>query len=115
MAPETSYGGDIAPAGEAPLSDYDAGAPADYDNGALDVYAGGAPTDGLGGANGLGDDPSLLGGDQNLAMLEKAVPGIPGEDYPIYASVPETAFVCDGQVEGGKEYMKPFQKSRKMK
>ena len=35
-------------------------------------------------------------------MLEKSVPGIPGEDYPIYAEVPETAFACDGQVDGGK-------------
>jgi syndecan 1 len=34
-------------------------------------------------------------------MLEKSVPGIPGEDYPIYAEVPETAFACDGQVDGG--------------
>ena len=34
-------------------------------------------------------------------MLEKAVPGIPGEDYPIYAEAPETGFACDGQVDGG--------------
>merc|ERR1719411_2430829 len=37
----------------------------------------------------------------NIAMLEKAVPGIPGEDYPIYAEVPESGFSCDGQVDGG--------------
>ena len=37
----------------------------------------------------------------NLAMLEKAVPGVPGEDYPILAEVPESGFSCDGQVEGG--------------
>merc|ERR1712029_908731 len=36
-----------------------------------------------------------------LAMLQSAVPGVPGEDYPIYAEVPETAFTCDGQVDGG--------------
>merc|ERR1712111_160559 len=36
-----------------------------------------------------------------LAMLQTAVPGVPGEDYPIYAEVPETAFTCDGQVDGG--------------
>merc|ERR1711963_1278631 len=36
-----------------------------------------------------------------LAMLQTSVPGIPGEDYPIYAEVPETAFSCDGQVDGG--------------
>ena len=34
-------------------------------------------------------------------MLEKAVPGVPGEDYPIYAEVPESGFSCDGQVDGG--------------
>merc|ERR550519_1802188 len=39
--------------------------------------------------------------DSNLAMLEKAVPGVPGEDYPIYAEVPESGFACDGQVDGG--------------
>merc|ERR1712226_1141122 len=25
----------------------------------------------------------------------------PGEDYPIYAEVPESGFACDGQVDGG--------------
>ena len=34
-------------------------------------------------------------------MLEKAIPGVPGEDYPIYAEVPESGFSCDGQVDGG--------------
>merc|ERR1712072_1079249 len=36
-----------------------------------------------------------------LKMLQGAIPGVPGEDYPIYAEVPETAFACDGQVDGG--------------
>ena len=31
-----------------------------------------------------------------------SIPGVPGEDYPIYAEVPETAFSCDGQVDGGE-------------
>merc|ERR1711881_345353 len=44
---------------------------------------------------------SPAGSDDNLAMLEKAVPGVPGEDYPIYAEVPESGFACDGQVDGG--------------
>jgi hypothetical protein len=26
---------------------------------------------------------------------------VPGEDYPILSEVPETAFVCDGQADGG--------------
>jgi len=34
-------------------------------------------------------------------MLRMAVPGNPGEDYPIYAEVPETAFTCSGRVDGG--------------
>jgi len=36
-----------------------------------------------------------------VAALEETIPGIPGEDYPIYASVPESSFSCDGQVDGG--------------
>merc|ERR1719379_2863892 len=46
-------------------------------------------------------DTAPAGSDDNLAMLEKAVPGVPGEDYPIYAEVPESGFSCDGQVDGG--------------
>ena len=42
---------------------------------------------------GAGDDP--------LSALTSNIPGVPGEDYPIYAEVPETAFSCDGQVDGG--------------
>merc|ERR1719317_217349 len=34
-------------------------------------------------------------------MLRMAVPGNPGEDYPIYAEVPDTSFTCEGRVEGG--------------
>ena len=36
-----------------------------------------------------------------LSALQGSIPGVPGEDYPIYAEVPETAFTCDGQVDGG--------------
>ena len=36
-----------------------------------------------------------------IDMLIMAVPGKPGEDYPILASVPETAFTCEGRTEGG--------------
>merc|ERR1719438_377188 len=36
-----------------------------------------------------------------LAMLQNAIPGVPGEDYPIYSEVPESGFTCDGQVDGG--------------
>ena len=33
--------------------------------------------------------------------LEETIPGVPGDDYPIFAEVPDTSFVCDGLVEGG--------------
>ena len=52
-------------------------------------------------ANGAGAGGGLGSDDPNIAMLEKAVPGVPGEDYPIYSEVPETAFTCDVGVEGG--------------
>jgi len=37
----------------------------------------------------------------DLDALKEAIPGVPGEDYPIHPDVPETAFSCDGQVNGG--------------
>lgn len=40
--------------------------------------------------------------DSGLDMLMNSIPGIPGEDYPIYAEAPETEFSCEGQVNGGK-------------
>lgn len=40
--------------------------------------------------------------DAELAALSANIPGVPGEDYPIYAEVPESEFSCDGQVDGGK-------------
>merc|ERR1711923_548489 len=50
-----------------------------------------------------GDDLDTAASDASdpLAMLQSAVPGVPGEDYPIYAEVPETGFSCEGQVDGG--------------
>ena len=41
-------------------------------------------------------------GSDPLAALANNIPGVPGEDYPIYAEVPESAFSCDGQVDGGR-------------
>jgi len=40
-------------------------------------------------------------GDDPLAALGNSIPGVPGEDYPIYSEVPESGFTCDGQVDGG--------------
>jgi hypothetical protein len=47
------------------------------------------------GGSGAGSDLS------GVAGLEVNIPGLPGEDYPIYAEVPDTGFTCDGLVEGG--------------
>jgi len=54
-----------------------------YGDAALDSYA----------ADDAGEDP--------LAALASNIPGVPGEDYPIYAEVPESGFTCEGQVDGG--------------
>ena len=64
-------------------------------------YAGGAG--GRGGAGGFGGGAGRGGGggDGGAASLEETIPGVPGEDYPILSEVPETAFTCDGQVDGG--------------
>merc|ERR1739847_20391 len=35
-------------------------------------------------------------GDDALAALGNSIPGVPGEDYPIYAEVPESGCTCDG-------------------
>ena len=51
------------------------------------------------GDGGLGEYGAA--GDDALSALSSSIPGVPGEDYPIYAEVPETAFSCDGQVDGG--------------
>ena len=47
---------------------------------------------------GAGDDPAAA----ELAALAANIPGVPGEDYPIFAEVPETGFSCEGQVPGGE-------------
>ena len=33
-------------------------------------------------------------------MKGEAIPGTPGDDYPIFAQPPETSFVCDGYIDG---------------
>ena len=54
---------------------------------------------GRGGGGGAG---ARGGGGGDIGDLSETIPGIAGEDYPIYAEVPDTGFTCDGQVEGGK-------------
>merc|ERR1712168_1327863 len=36
-----------------------------------------------------------------LTALAANIPGVPGEDFPIFAEVPESGFSCEGQVDGG--------------
>ena len=37
----------------------------------------------------------------NIDMLRMNVPGVPGQDYTIFATVPQSSFTCDGKVDGG--------------
>merc|ERR1712027_128191 len=50
-----------------------------------------------------GDDLDTAASDvaDPVAALAANIPGVPGEDYPIYAEVPESGFSCEGQVDGG--------------
>merc|ERR1712083_50948 len=59
-----------------------------YDGG-VPVYEGGVPT--------YGADDAV----DPLAALASNIPGVPGEDYPIFSEVPESGFSCEGQVDGG--------------
>jgi hypothetical protein len=75
---------------DAPIDSYGAGEQAAYNgDGALDNYASASDV-----------SVSDAAADE-LAGLESNIPGVPGEDYPIFSEAPETAFVCDGQVDGG--------------
>jgi len=77
---------------QAPRRGRDDGAAAGY-AGPDDVPVYGAASDAVPVYNGAGDDP--------LAALEGSIPGVPGEDYPIYAEVPQTGFICDDKIDGG--------------
>merc|ERR1712203_1286643 len=46
-------------------------------------------------------DAAASDADAALAALASNIPGVPGEDYPIYSEVPESGFSCEGQVDGG--------------
>merc|ERR1719187_2629139 len=35
-----------------------------------------------------------------FVALSEAIPGVPGEDYPIFDVPPETQFSCDGYIQG---------------
>jgi len=42
----------------------------------------------------------VSGQDDPLAALAQNIPGVPGEDYPIFVTPPDTGFDCDEQIEG---------------
>merc|ERR1711892_1540389 len=65
----------------------------------LGRYGGPGSSAGGGGGGGAGGGASDAGFEDG--GLEVNIPGVPGEDYPIYAEVPDTGFTCDGLVEGG--------------
>merc|ERR1711892_1503131 len=57
---------------------------------------------GFGGNGGSSSDINGDGGSDGASgSLEETIPGVPGDDYPIFAEVPESSFVCDGQADGG--------------
>eukprot|EP00095_Tigriopus_kingsejongensis_P005295 snap_masked-scaffold758_size101577-processed-gene-0.12 protein:Tk05295 transcript:snap_masked-scaffold758_size101577-processed-gene-0.12-mRNA-1 annotation:"hypothetical protein EAI_12463" len=116
--------------GQAPLSQYGAGGfnngggstnGGGFNNGGGSINGagfnnGGGSTNGGGFNNGGGstngggfNNGSPLGGgvsgpttdEVNLKMLQGSVPGIPGEDYPIYGQVPSTSFECQDKIFGG--------------
>merc|ERR1719500_2360217 len=60
---------------------------------------GGSSSGGFGGGPGGYEGASDAAG--GAGSLEETIPGVPGDDYPIFAEVPETSFLCDGQVDGG--------------
>ncbi|TRY77186.1 hypothetical protein TCAL_17010 [Tigriopus californicus] len=45
-------------------------------------------------------------GDDPLQWLRDSIPGEPGVDYPIFSSVQETSFSCEGRVFGGENTIK---------
>merc|ERR1719305_740536 len=54
-----------------------------------------------GGRDVANEDNGDNGEEMNIKMLRMSVPGEPGVDYPILATVPSTSFSCVGKAEGG--------------
>jgi len=53
---------------------------------------------------GAGGFPGGVGGPAGVGSVDdlaETIPGTPGDDYPIFGQVPDTSFLCDGQVDGG--------------
>ncbi|GBN40361.1 hypothetical protein AVEN_27870-1 [Araneus ventricosus] len=47
------------------------------------------------------DVPDVMSEDNYLKQLRSTIPGIPGVDYPLYQSVPDTSFRCQDQRNPG--------------
>merc|ERR1711970_1372035 len=89
--------GTVAQSQYRPGSGFGGGSSGSFGGGSSGGFGGsGSGYDGAGGAGGFSD---AAGG--NEGSLEETIPGIPGDDYPIFAEVPETSFFCDGQADGG--------------
>merc|ERR1711874_277004 len=54
---------------------------------------------GFGGGSGGYEGASDAAG--GAGSLEETIPGVPGDDYPIYSTVPDTSFDCRGRFDGG--------------
>ena len=54
-----------------------------------------------GGEGKSGSETGGVGGGDYLKMLMNVIPGIPGQDYPLYGEIPQTDFSCQGRVFGG--------------
>ncbi|XP_040581098.1 uncharacterized protein [Lepeophtheirus salmonis] len=78
-----------------PIGGYGAPPLSTYGATPLGEYISGGAGGSLGGAGGVGEAAGENG------EGESPIPGVPGEDYPIYNEVPETSFSCEGRVEGG--------------
>ena len=67
-------------------------------SGAAGGGGGGGEGGGGGGGDGDGGSGEEVGGLDPLLSLQAVIPGVPGEDYPIYSEVPQLTFSCDGRV-----------------
>ncbi|GFR23588.1 chitin-binding type-2 domain-containing protein [Trichonephila clavata] len=76
----------------------------DYQNRDYPDYYGSSP-DREGRRRSLPDDeehaPDSMSEERFLKQLQSTIPGIPGVDYPLYQSVPETSFKCQNQRNPG--------------
>ena len=89
------------------LADGGAHAPAtNYGAASAQTQYGSPASDALGQYNdndvAASDQNSVQGGSGDpIEDLKNNIPGVPGEDYPILAEVPELSFTCEGRVAGG--------------